>query len=325
MKNAFKKLVISIIVILFLLIPSNFVFANQGSAPNSITLLTGVAGGSWAGIGAVISEIFRNAGVKSSGESGGGASNVIMVDRMDAELGMCATTDPPVARKGEAPYEEKHTDVMGVCMLFQNFVHIMVREDSGVTSIEQLKGKEFASQPVGTSTQAVFSDVLSVYGLSENDLKITRGGQTEGAALVKDKHVVGFTATTAAPSGTLLEMAQFTPIKILTISSEKAKELSEINDGYVETILPAKTYPGQDEPITGVRADTILIVNRNMPEEEVYWISKTLVENLEMLQSAHSTMRNLTVEEMAKVGGVELHPGARRYYEENFGVGICDN
>jgi len=316
MKSTFKKLVISIIVILFLLIPSNFVFANQGSAPSSITLLAGVAGGTWAAIGSVVSQIFRDAGVKSSLEVGGGASNVIMVDRMNAELGMCATTDPPVARKGEAPYEEKHEDVVGVCALFTNFVHILVREDSGVTSIEELKGKAFASQPVGTSTQAVFSNVLSVYGLSEDNLKITRGGQTEGAALVKDNHVVGLTATTAAPSATLSEMAQFTPMKVLVISKEKAKELSEINNGYLETILPADTYPGQDEPVQGVRADTILITNRNMPEEEVYWITKTLIENLETLKTAHATMKNLTVEDMAVVGGVELHPGAQRAYEE---------
>lgn len=323
MKRVFKTFAIFVVVALLLMIGFNGAFASQEKAPTSVTLLCGVSGGTWFSIGSVVSQIFRNAGINSSVEIGGGVSNVIMIDRKDAELGMTMTITPPIARKAEPPFEEKHTDVMGVCTLFTNFAHIMVTESSGITSIDQLKGKEFASQPVGTSTQQAFNDILSVYGLSEDDLKITRGGQSEGAALVKDRHVVGLTATTAAPSATLSEMALFTPIRVLSISDEKFKELSAINNGYVRTMLPAGTYPGQDEPVPGVRADTILIVNRNMPEDEVYWITKVLVENLEGLQSAHASMKDLTVDEMAKVGGVELHPGARKYYEENFGE-ICD-
>jgi len=322
MKNLKKTVKLSLIftlVLIIMLISVSGIFATEVKPPKSVTLLCGVSGGTWFSIGSIVSEILRKAGTRSSVEIGGGVSNVIAIDHQDAELGMTMTITPPVAKKGEVPFKEKYEDVMGVCTLFKNFAHIMVSEASGINSIDQLKGRKFASQPVGTSTQQAFNDILSVYGLSENDLKIARGGQGEGAALVKDRHVVGQTATTAAPSATLSEVAMFTPMKMLPISDEKYEELAKINNGYVRTSLPAETYAGQDEDVPGVRVDTILIVNKNMSEEEVYWITKTLVENIEELRVAHASMKDLTVEEMSKVGGVEIHPGAKKYYEEVLG------
>jgi len=314
-----KVFLVFTIVLAIMLISTSGIFATEVNPPKAVTLLCGVSGGTWFSIGSIVSEVFRKAGTRSSVEIGGGVSNVIAIDRQDAELGMTMTITPPVAKKGGNPFKEKHENVMGVCTLFKNFAHIMVSEASGINSIDQLKGEKFASQPVGTSTQQAFNDILNVYGLSEDDLKITRGGQGEGAALVKDRHVVGQTATTAAPSATLSEVAMFIPMKMLPISDEKYEELAKINNGYVKTSLPAETYPGQDKDVPGVRVDTILIVNKNMSEEEVYWITKTLVENIEELRVAHASMKDLTVEEMSKVGGVELHPGAKKYFEEVLG------
>jgi len=319
MKKTAKVSLVFTLVLVIMLISISGIFATEAKPPKAITLLCGVSGGTWFSIGSIVSEVFRKAGIRSSVEIGGGVSNVIAIDRQDAELGMTMTITPPVAKKGGVPFKEKHEDVMGVGTLFKNFAHIMVSEASGINSIDQLKGRKFASQPVGTSTQQAFTDILSIYGLSEDDLKITRGGQSEGAALVKDRHVVGLTATTAAPSATLSEIALSISMKILPISDEKYEELAKINNGYVKTSLPAGTYAGQDEDVPGVRVDTILIVNKNMSEEEVYWITKTLVESIEELRVAHASMKDLTVEEMSKVGGVELHPGAKKYYEEVLG------
>lgn len=319
MKKTAKVSLVFTLVLVIMLISISGIFATEAKPPKSITLLVGVSGGTWFSIGSIVSEVFRKTGIRSSVEIGGGVSNVIAIDRQDAELGMTMTITPPVAREGGVPFKEKYEDVMGVGTLFKNFAHIMVSEKSGINSIDQLKGRKFASQPVGTSTQQAFNDILSLYGLSEDDLKLTRGGQGEGAALVKDRHVVGLTATTAAPSATLSEIALSIPMKMLPISDEKYEELAKINNGYVRTSLPAETYAGQDEDVPGVRVDTILIVNKNMSEEEVYWITKTLVENIEELRIAHASMKDLTVEEMSKVGGVELHPGAKKYYEEVLG------
>jgi TRAP transporter TAXI family solute receptor len=142
----------------------------------------------------------------------------------------------------------------------------------------------------------------------------------EGASLLKDRHVIGVTATTFSPAATWQELALLTPIKILPISDEAYEELLKINKGYVRAEIVAGSYKGQDESIPTVSTETILIVNSNMPEDEVYWITKIIGENVEGLREVRSDMKNLTVEKLAKVEGIELHPGARKCYEEKFEI-----
>lgn len=284
--------------------------------PSQLTLRSGVAGGTWFPIGASIIEILSQDDVRGNAEPGGAASNLVAVNRGQIELGFTMGILPKLAQQGTTPFDSKIESVRGLAVMFPNFAHVMVRKGNGVDSISDLAGKEFASQPVGTGTQLVFVDMLETYGLSEEDLTLTRGGQSHGADQVRDRQAVGLTATTAAPGGTLIELASSHNMAFLGIDDEHFEAMRKLNPGYVRTTLPAGTYPGQDEDVAGVGTDTILVVSEAMPEEHVYWITKVLVENIEKLNKVHSAMRNLTPEGMAKVQGLELHPGARRYYEE---------
>lgn len=284
--------------------------------PEQLTLRSGVAGGAWYPIGASMIEILNAAGARGNAEPGGAAGNLIAIEQGQIELGYTMTVLPALAAEGVDPFEQPVENIAGISVVFPNFGHVMVREDSGVTSFEDLAGQPFASQPIGTGTQIVFSDMLEIFGLTEDDLNVTRGGQGHGADQVRDRQAVGLTATTAAPSGTLTELATSHSMRFLGLDDDQFEAIREINPGYVRTILPAGTYAGQDEDIAGVGTDTILVVSQDMSDEHAYWITKTLVEGIASLNAAHSSMSDLTPEGMAAVQGVDLHPGARRYYEE---------
>lgn len=284
--------------------------------PTNLTLRSGVAGGSWFPIGASLIEVLNKAGARGNAEPGGAAGNLIALDQGQIDLGLTMTVLPELARNATDPFPSAIDSARGIAVVFPNFAHVMVRDDAGIASIADLAGKDFAGQPVGTGTQIVFSDMLQAYGLSEDDLELTRGGQGHGADMVRDRQVVGLTATTAAPSGTLTELASVHKMSFLPVDDAHFEKMREINSGYVRSTLPAGLYNGQDADVPGVGTDTILVVHKDMSDDDAYWITKTLVENIGALNASHASMRGLTPEGMAAVAGVELHPGARRYYEE---------
>jgi len=291
--------------------------ADADEKPQQLTLQSGVSGGTWFPIGAGIVEIFSAEGVRANAEPGGAASNLVSLNQGRIELGFTMSILPELARRAAEPFPHEIEDTRGIAVLFPNFTHVLVRADSGVKSIEDLAGRRFASQPIGTGTQIAFADMLAAHGLSEDDLDLTRGGQTHGADQIRDGHAVGMTATTAAPGGTITELATVHDVVFLPLSDEAYEAMREINPGYVRTELPAGTYPGQDEAVPGTGTDTMLAVSESMPEEEVYWITRTLVENIERVQGIHASLAGLTPERMAAVEGLPLHPGAERYYEEH--------
>ena len=76
----------------------------------------------------------------------------------------------------------------------------------------------------------------------------------------------------------------------------------------------------------GDRAHTFLAtfflgVNKNMPEETAYKLTKMVYSNMDQVYGSGAFMRNLRIEEgvfgMAGTPGLKLHPGAIRAHEEN--------
>jgi TRAP transporter TAXI family solute receptor len=313
MKEIMKKIrFLSVVLVLVVL----FVGVANAQKPASVTIVTGVTKGTWYPIGAVVADIFTKAGVKASAEPGGGVGNIYSVSMGKAQLGITTADLPALAKAGTPPFKNPAAGFLGFCFLFPNFEHIIVRKDAGINTVADLKGKPFASQRLNTSSQVIFSDVLWAYGLKEDDLKVTRGSQGEGVELMKDRQVVGQTAVTAPPSAAFTEIHTLLNVKVLPLSEEAVKKLIEKNPGYVRTILPKGTYPTQDQDVLGIGSDSILIVQEKMPEGEVYWMAKTLIDNLTALRGAHATMKNLTVEKLSQVAGLKLHPGAARAFKE---------
>jgi len=65
-----------------------------------------------------------------------------------------------------------------------------------------------------------------------------------------------------------------------------------------------------------LRAKTVIICHADLPEDLVYEIVKTIDEKQDEIKSALPSF-NLNPEVVAKaIGGIELHPGAAKYYGE---------
>lgn len=239
-----------------------------------------------------------------------------MVSQGRGELGFTMSIVPRMAELGLEPFEAPITNVMGIARLSPNKVHVVVSKDSGITSIQELKGKPFASQPVGNVTTEAFKAVLAANDMKEDDLELTRGGQGYGASQMKDRRVVGFTGTTNVPSPAFADVSQSLEVLFLPLDDETFAKMQEDNPGFVRSVLPAGSYRGQDEDVPTAATDLILITHDRLSDDEAYWITKTLVENLDQVRRIHASLADLTVEGMAQVPGLKLHPGAERYYRE---------
>jgi len=290
--------------------------AQEAIAPSQLTIFSGPQGGSWYAMGGGMAQLFSEAGARSNAEVGAGISNVVVVDQGRGELGFTMSIVPDMAAKGQPPFQQKITGIYGLANLGDNYVQLLVREDTDIKDVSGLKGQVYGSQPVGSVTAVALEAVLSAYGLKEGDVEIVRGSQTYGANETKDRRIAGYTATSNPPTPSFVEVSETIDSTFLPISEAAFEQLKAGNSGFVRNEIPAGTYKGQDEPVPTASTALILMSGKQVSDDEAYWIVKTLNENIEKLRNMHSGMRELTVGDMAQVVGIELHPGARRYYEE---------
>lgn len=77
-------------------------------------------------------------------------------------------------------------------------------------------------------------------------------------------------------------------------------------------------YKGQTAATSGANLGTVLIANANHDEETAYQITKAIIENAEALKASHGAWPRFdpTGAMLPANTGIELHPGAIRYYTE---------
>lgn len=284
--------------------------------PEQLTILSGPQGSTWYAIGGGLAAMFTNLGLRANSEVGGAITNIIQVSRKDAELGFTFSAALGMATAGKAPFPAPITDLRGLMMYQISMVHVLVSRGSGVTSIADLGGKPFASQAPGNLSQVAFADLLGTAGMSENDLRLSRGSQTHGGDGVKDRRFVGVTALSGIPGPMFMDVATSVPVRFLEVTDEQFAKLREVNPGYTRMTIPAGTYPGQDEDVRTFGTTALMVVHEDMPEEDAYFIIKNIGDRLDAFRAMAAANAFLTHEIMAGVAGVELHPGAKRYYRE---------
>lgn len=86
--------------------------------------------------------------------------------------------------------------------------------------------------------------------------------------------------------------------------------------GMLPGVITAGGYDFQTEDIATVNTPVLLIVNKAVPDEEVYAITKAIYESFDYLHTVHEEFRNLSTENMVAVGDIPLHPGAEKFYKE---------
>ncbi len=304
--------------------------APSGSADSmqSITIYTGTVSGSWYPIGGAISSLvnptIEQFGYRAGAVPGGGTSNVVAVGNEEGEIGLSYSTNLAVAEKGEYPYEGTPFDnLYAIANMYDMAQHICVAADSGITSLDDLFATDnvkFLPDAKTSGSYWIFELIAAEYGYTLADLEkrgwtFDVGGQSFQSSQYGDNHDMAFTVHTNVPNATTYEMCTSRKTVFLEIPENVRAALVE-KWGMKEVAIPANTYPDQTQDILTVTMPCILFCNDSLPDDVVYEITKALCENKEYLVSVHSSFENFNPDSASKDVGIELHPGAKKYYEE---------
>lgn len=107
----------------------------------------------------------------------------------------------------------------------------MVRQDSGVTGIEQLAGRRLGAGQRGSSSEATSEEVMALLGIQPDWV---RGTNAELANAIKGNRAIGFVKSSVGTrfDALMTDIATFTPIRVLGISEAQ------------RALLPASTPRG---------------------------------------------------------------------------------
>jgi len=284
-----------------------------------VHLATGGNTGTYYAYGTAIAKILEEkTGIGFTVESTGASkANIQLIASGDAQMAIVQNDVMAYAYEGTDLFAgEKSQDFLAMAGLYTEVCQIVARSGSGITSIEDLRGKRVSVGDAGSGVEFNAKQILSAYGISFDD--ITKQNLSFGASAeaIKNNQIDAFFCTAGAPTTAISELATTNAITVLEVDEAHATKLQGDYPFYVRFPIPAGTYNGVTEEKWTVAVLATLIVSKSLSTDTVYKLTKALFENQADILTAHAKGAELNATDAVKGINVPFHAGAEKYYKE---------
>ncbi|WP_246060454.1 TAXI family TRAP transporter solute-binding subunit [Peptoniphilus catoniae] len=296
-----------------------------------VSIATGGTGGTYYPLGGALATILNNAdiGIQANAQSTGASiENVQLIHNGDAEIAFIQNDVSYYAANGKEFFSKDNPDadpavvgvydeLRGIACVYPEVVQIIVSNDSGIKTVNDLKGKRVAVGAPGSSVEVNGRQIVEAYGLSYDDFAKTDFlSFTESADGIKNGQIDAAFMVASVPASAVTELATTYDIHLLPIEKEVADKIIEQYPYYTYSDVDVSEYRGSEGTIPALSVKAMLVVNKSMSEDECYNITKALFENLDTFGEAHARGKDLTLETALEGMSLEVHPGAQKYFDE---------
>jgi uncharacterized protein len=281
-----------------------------------IGIATGGTGGTYYPLGGTLAKIIQDeTGIKSTAEtSGASAENMAAIKEGDIEIAFTQTDIASYAADGEQMFKEKVGNARGIATLYPETIQIVTTKDAGIKSVEDLKGKVVSVGEAGSGTLLNAEQILEVHGLTTEDLEARNLSFDDSTTGIQDGTIDAAFITSGTPTGAVEGLAATEDIAIVPIEQAKIDELIEKYPYYAKDEVPAGTYSKVDGAVTTVAVLAMLVTSEDISEDVIYDVTKAIFENTDKITHAKGEL--IKAESALEGMGIELHPGAKKYFDE---------
>ncbi|MGG1401006.1 TAXI family TRAP transporter solute-binding subunit [Bacillus salipaludis] len=289
---------------------------NDEKTPKFMSILTGGTGGTYYPLGGSFAKIIKDeTGIQANVEtSGASAENMNSLKQGDAEIAFTQTDIASYAKNGKLMFKDnKVENVQAIATLYPETIQIVTTKKSGIKSVKDLKGKKVSVGAPGSGTVANAEQILELHGMTFDDIKKQDLSFDESTQGIQDGTIDAAFVTAGTPTGAVESLSATEDIVIVPIAGDKIDALIEKYPYYVKDEVPAGTYGLKDAAST-VAVQAMLVARSDLSEKVVYDITKAIFENLDKV--THAKGKLIMVENGLNGVGIEVHPGAQKYFDE---------
>lgn len=222
---------------------------------------------------------------------------------------------------------EKYKDFRALFGVTSGFGMYVVRADSGIRTIADLKGKKVAIGRPGGGGAKLTPLLLKAHGLEPEDYKAEFLDPGPALDEMRNNRLDCAAVWGSVPQAALSNFASQFPIHFVSLTDEGFKKFRTMvpkGDHYVLRAYKAETLKeayGKDRIVQEGNVffwtfPMQVIVRKDMPENVAYEIVKAFWENLDTVKATGVALANLNKDDGLESLSAQIHPGAMKYYKE---------
>ncbi len=300
-------------------------FSLCGCSGNNDTIYisfgTGTTGGVFytagIGIGTLLEDKTKmNVTVEATKAS---AENINLLANGDIEIATASFPTTLQGYTGDGSWSNDPQDINVLFQMYENPMHVFVLQDSDIYTMQDLRGKRISVGQAGSGNyNSAVALLEGVYGLVEGvDYTPEYLSYSESSEAFKNGIIDAAVFDTVSPHATIIDIASWKPVRLIPVREEDLQNVGNIYaQQFMPVIIPEGTYKGQEEDVLCAAHGNYVICSGNLDEEIAYNVVKTVMENLDYMATVHDALKQLNLDNAYFSGGLPLHPGAIKYYEE---------
>jgi len=287
----------------------------------------GQLGGWWALQGAAMTEIVHQVypEIVMDYRPGGGVSNIMNISKKEADIAFSQNVATVEASQGIESFEgNKQPGLSAIMSTNVSMIQFVTLKKTEISSPRQIIDEKM---PVrisvgerGAASELNNRRLFAEYGATWDDInswggKVFYKEKAEANQMMSSGLLDVMLESGACPLASLMELAVNFDLRLLPVDEEIVEALHE-KYGYGKFWVTPEDYDFVTEDSLTFGTATIVLVREDLSEEIVYKIIKAIGDNLDYMYDVDERFEVVTHETMWQNTGIDLHPGAKRYYQE---------
>ena len=289
-------------------------------AAEFINILTGGTSGVYYPLGVALSQIYGKAipdaktsvqATKASAEN----LNLLQAGRGEVAISLGDSLSDAWKGNEEAGFKTPLKKLRTIAALYPNYIQIVASADSGIKSLEDMRGKRLSVGAPRSGTELNSREILKAAGMSYADLgKVDYLSYADSVELLKNRQIDATMISSGLGVAALRDLATSQKVIFVTIPASIVEKITD--SAFQAGVIPANTYDGQTADVPTIAVQNFLVTHDGVSAETVYIMTKSMFDNLDQMIAAHSAAKAIKKETAAKSPPAPLHAGAEKFYRE---------
>ena len=214
----------------------------------------------------------------------------------------------------QGAHESTERSFSAVATLYEEAVQVVVRADSGITTLEELQGCTLSVGEEESGTEQNAGQVLAACGLNNRLVHTVNLNYTDAAARLADGTIDAMFVTAGLHADALEQLAETCAIRLLSVDGGVGARLLAAYPAYRACVIPAGTYAGQGEDVWTVSVQALLLASNALSDETVQRLTARYFDSVDAVAAAVPVPLVTDPAVAAAQSVIPYHTGAAAYY-----------